>query len=145
MTLGSILLATALLLLVGVMVARPLLVNRQSAPLPITPRDRLLAEKEALLTQIRALDFDFETGKTPEAAYQQDRLRLMQQAAEKLRELDKLPQEESVEARIEAAVTALRGGQPEAADAPVCPSCGEGVAADDKFCRVCGERLYVEA
>ncbi len=151
MTLGSILLATALLLLVGVLVLRPLLVSGQRAVLPMTERERLSAEKAALLTQIRSLDFDYETGKLPEDSYQRERLLLMQEAADKLRLLDRLPAEEGIDARIEAAVAALRKNQivdNEALakqEASVCPQCGIDVTAEDKFCRACGERLHVEA
>lgn len=173
MTLGSILLATALLLLVGVMVMRPLLTAGQRAALPLTERERLSAEKASLLTQIRALDFDYETGKLPEDTYQRERLFLMQEAANKLRLMDGLPEVEGVDARIEAAVAALRGGgrqlavgseqlavsseqvtvdnasdnrgEEERIDSSFCPQCGGKVMGGDKFCRACGERLYVEA
>ncbi len=172
MTLGSILLATALLLLVGVIVMRPLLATEQRRVLRMTERERLSAEKSALLTQIRALDFDYETGTLPEDTYQRERLILMQDAANTLRLLDGLPELESVDARIEAAVAALRGRSEPASvngtalaenserqtsavveddgaiaeiKAAFCPQCGEKVMNKDKFCRSCGEKLYVEA
>ena len=147
MTIGSILLATALLLLVGVLVLRPLLMGDAPASLPLTERERVSAEKEALLTEIRQLDFDHETGKLPDETYQRERLVLMQAAAEKLRVLDGLPEVKGVDARIEAAVAAFRGVRQEPAVATVlaCPNCGEAVSADDKFCRACGEKLHVAA
>ena len=73
MTIGSILLGAALLILVGLYVARPLM-----APSPATRRresrySELLAAKESYLIQIRNLDFDFQTGKLPEEIYQKQR------------------------------------------------------------------------
>ncbi len=124
MTTGSVLLALALLVLVGLFVVQPLLDTRRRRRPRKTVRLELLAEKEALISQIQALDFDFETGKFPELDYQLQRARLMGRATEVLRQLDRLdelakgdggahPAGEigralAMEAGIEAAVTQLR-------------------------------------
>lgn len=93
---GSLLLALALLLVVGVVVLRPLLSSSPEeatfahAAAPVTMRQALEAQKDALLEQIRDLDFDHETGKVPEQKYRQRREELAAEAAAILRELDTL-------------------------------------------------------
>ena len=53
MTIGSILLGLALVLLVGLFLARPFLKREIISDHPATKREQLLNEKEALLTQIQ--------------------------------------------------------------------------------------------
>lgn len=105
MTTGSILITIALLLIVGLFIARPFLLP---TPLPetVTVRERLEAEKEALLARIRALDFDGETGKQNSEEWEGEREFLMQKAADVLHQLDET---EDVDAAIEAAVAKILG------------------------------------
>lgn len=88
---GSLLLALALLFIVGLFVLRPLLrtqpAQRQAA---VNARQALEAEKNALLAQIRNLDFDYETGTMLETEHQQLRQELVTAAAAVLQELDEL-------------------------------------------------------
>ena len=88
----AILLALALLILAGVFVTRPLWMPHatEEPKQALSRREALEAEKAVLLDEIRALDFDHETGKIPEAVYQQQRQRAVQQAAEILQQLDTL-------------------------------------------------------
>ncbi len=139
MTVGSILLAVALLLLVVVYIFRPIL-SSPPQQTPPTQKERLQAQKTAIVNQIKTLDLDFDTGKIPAEQYEQERAQLKQAAAETLRQIDQLPAiaEDDTDAQIEAAVAALRG---KPVPALACPNCGEAVAADDKFCRACGESL----
>lgn len=127
MSLGSILLGLALLLVVALVVSRPLFQQRQSRQHQGQPQPELLTRKEGLLAQIRALDFDFETGKLPAEEYQALRQTLVNQAADTLRQLDAVAaisnraapdpaafqREMDLDAAIEAAVArrrrALRG------------------------------------
>lgn len=90
MSIGSILLGLALLALVGLFVSRPLLESQSSRRRRVTLRQSLLVQKEAILTQIRALDFDFETGKIPEEDYQQQRAAYLAEAVEIVKQLDEL-------------------------------------------------------
>ena len=147
MTVGSILLATALLFLVGVYVFRPILAPARFAP-PATQKETLLAQKDALLTEIKSLDFDFETGATSEESYQRERYKLVQQAAQILRQADQLPDTlGTVDEQIEAAIRALRGIGPavtvvaEKSTSATCPKCSQPISTDDQFCRKCGEKL----
>lgn len=117
----------------------------------------LLAQKEATLEEIRALDFDYETNKLPEPAYQAQRTHLMEIAAETLKALDELGTErppDDVAAQIEAAINRVRAQKQDAGTAAAvpangrtrfCPQCGSPVDAADKFCGSCGHKLAVPA
>lgn len=130
---GSLLLGIALLLVVGLVVIRPLLsppaeeATFAHAADPVTTRQALETQKDALLEQIRDLDFDRETGKVPEDRYQKRRTDLTAEAAAIFRQLDALAPaangdrtvgEEVVagdevianDEKIEAAVARLRKG-----------------------------------
>lgn len=142
MTTGSILLGLSLFLLVGLFIARPFLLPQPEPP-RLTTRQSLLAEKEALLGQIRLLDFDAETGKQLPEEYTAEREMLMQRATAVLAQLEET---EDLEAAIEAAVAKLRGETGESAPVPkaninFCPECGTAVKPDNKFCTQCGTAL----
>lgn len=157
MTTGSILLGVAILLLVVLFVARPLIQRAPVTPLPRTSRQRLLAQKEALLTEISSLDFDYETGKLPPELYQHQRAVMVAEAAAILEQLDSLPQVVIADAEIEAAITQLRGQAPAApvVAPPVavavsgtgnghgrfCTQCGSTIDPNDKFCAHCGSKI----
>ena len=138
MTAGSILLSVALLVLVGLYVFRPILTPTRVDI--ITDRDKLLAEKDALLNAIKSLDFDYETGKMPMDQYESERTRLKIEAANVLRNADQLSDdvEGDINAQIEAAIAAIRNKAQAAAQ---CDNCKKPVSEDDKFCANCGEAL----
>lgn len=93
MTIGSILLGAALLLVVALFISRPLWQPHSIPPvLELTPRQALEAQKDVILDQIRALDFDVETGKIPAAIHEQQRPRLVAAASELLKQIDALDQ-----------------------------------------------------
>jgi hypothetical protein len=89
---GSLLLALALLVIVGLYVLRPLLWAPVATPAAARPaaskRETLEADKEAILEQIRVLDFDHETGTISQVDYERVRQELVAAAAAVLRELD---------------------------------------------------------
>ncbi len=162
MSIGSILLGLALLIVVGLVLAQPFLTPQEREVRPRSRKQQLLAQKEAVLEEIRLLDFDFDTGKIHEEAYQPQRDQLMAFATAVLKELDTLGEtapSDDVAAQIEAAVSRVRAqkqGLPEPAFAPVkatavpangqtqfCPQCGVKVSAGDKFCAACGHKLVV--
>lgn len=146
MTIGSILLGLALLLGVLLYLAQPFLRRETATKSHQTKRQQLLDQKEASMTQIMSLDFDFETGKVPEALYQQQRRELIAEAAVLMEQLDRLPKAEALDAEIEAAVAQLRAHVPALAVSAnghhrFCPECGTAVDANDKFCANCGQKL----
>jgi hypothetical protein len=158
MTTGSILLGIALLLLVGLFLVRPLLKAAHEEQGRLSRRQLLIADKEAILTRIRDLDFDYETGKMPDEIHQRQRSHLMNQAAEILQQLEQVDGKISanaseatdMDAAIEAAVRRMRqakavtgtqSARPTAANGGFCPNCGQPVDAGDKFCVSCGHKL----
>ena len=163
MSIGSILLGLSLLILVGLVLAQPFLATEKREPRPRSRKQQLLMQKEAVLDEIRALDFDYDTGKLPEDDYQAQRDELMVVASETLKALDELgteAPEDDVAAQIEAAINRVRAQRqaPEQASAPVattavpangqakfCTECGAKVDASDKFCAACGNKIAVPA
>ena len=160
MTIGSILLGLALLVLVVMYIARPLLatpgrrgLRRRSRT---NSRQSLIAQKEALLAQIHELDFEFETGKMPEADYRQQRESLMSEATAVLKEIDEMEgeieagaaamrdqadvaPESDRDAEIEAAVARLRESAPAVAPVAVDKEPAHGGNGQAKFCSQCGQ------
>lgn len=163
MTIGSILLGVALAVLVGLILARPLLQASREEQVRLTQRQLLLAEKEAILAQIRDLDFDHDTGKMPDEIHQHQRAQLMNSAAGILKQLEELEGKTSpeimpaadgtgnVDADIEAAVARIRQARkmkstpkprPVAANGGgFCPQCGSPFDSSDNFCVSCGHKL----
>lgn len=160
MTIGSVLLGLALLVLVVMYVARPLLagsrLRRPRKRSRANDRRGLLAQKEALLAQIHELDFDFETGKVPEADYRQEREELMSQATAVLKEIDRLEGEieagaaagrEEVDAarrsdrdaEIEAAVARLRESTPAVASEIAAKEQAHAGNGRARYCSQCGQ------
>lgn len=90
MTIGSIFLGIALLVAVGLFITRPLIVPDPHRRRMMTERQKLVTQKEAILTLIRNLDFDFDTGKIPESEYQRQRESLVDQAANILQQIDEV-------------------------------------------------------
>jgi hypothetical protein len=109
MTIGVIFFSIAILGIVGLFVAKPLLQPRINRRGRISRYDRLQVQKEALLIRIRDLDFDYETGKLTEADYQHQRSEIMAKATSILMQMDKLdarsPISESVSAQRESVKT----------------------------------------
>jgi hypothetical protein len=88
MDIGSLLLSLALLLLVGFIVARPILERRGAREKEISRADQLAAERESLLTALRDLDFDHATGKIGDEDYAPQRAQLVAQGVAVLKQLD---------------------------------------------------------
>ena len=90
MSIGSALLGLALLGLVGLFIAHPLLQGRREQSRQLTKREALLAQKDAIYDQIKSLDFDYSTGKIPEDVHRELRAHYMAEAVETVKELDAL-------------------------------------------------------
>jgi hypothetical protein len=116
MDIGSIFLILALLILVGLFVARPLFERRAVVSTRESDEEEhthssLLAERDRVLNALQELDFDYQLGKIPDEDYPSQRALLVQHGADVLRQLDRLaaqPAASSVEARLEAAIAARR-------------------------------------
>lgn len=112
MDLGSLLLVLALLVLVGLFVARPLF-ERKAIPVPALAEQEdqelstLLAERDRILNALQELDFDRDLGKVPEPDYPAQRAALLQRGAEVLRRLDERRARASA-GDLEAAIASRR-------------------------------------
>jgi hypothetical protein len=115
MPIGSLLLGAAVIVLVGLFLARPLLLSQNDKLSRITAHQDLLNQKETILAQIEILDFDFETGTLPEQTYKSRRRQLVAQAADILKRLDDYADmvgttaDDQTAHEIETAVAKLRG------------------------------------
>jgi len=160
MSIGSILLGLSLFIIVIVILAQPFWSQPEREPRPRSRKQQLLTQKEAVLEEIRALDFEYDTGKLPEDTYQAQRTELMAVATATLKALDELgteAPEDDVAAQIEAAINRVRvqnesPGQVVSATAVstngqkvFCTECGAKVDANDKFCAACGNKIAVPA
>lgn len=168
LTIGSILLGAALVLIVLLYLARPFAmrededvrVNREAI-------DSLILRKEALLRDIRELDDDYESAKVAPELYMRTRPQMVKQAAVLMKQLDELGYAEadvaSVDAQIEAAVRRVRtpeqldvqleaairqarqkpAAAPSAATAAVVatPVTGNGAT---RYCPQCGRRVEAD-
>jgi hypothetical protein len=156
------LLAVATIVLVVAYIAQPLLAARRDDAEPVTNRSLstlkqradLLAERNQLYREIKALDFDHETGKVTDEDYSDQRYQLVAQGVEVLQQLDRLASPD--DDVIERAVMKVREGAPltpadvePPLDAPTaaeqstgfCPQCGAPTFAGDRFCARCGTAL----
>lgn len=148
MTIGAILAGAALIILVAAYLAWPFLASDTadaSSTATDTAHRRLLAQKEAILEQIRLLEFDHTTGKIPTEAYEFERQHLLVEAAQVMKQFDQevtaVLGNDSLDARIEAAVAQLRGKSAAETAVIACPNCTEPVRSGDKFCAACGHQL----
>jgi rubrerythrin len=123
-----------------------------------SPRQKV--QRDAVLSALRELDFDFKTGKISEEDYIPLRTRLMAEAAVHIEA------EEQEKEKLEALIRARRTTQQQSitcdhCEAPVkagqhfcskcgsaihneqCPSCGKKIQAGDLFCSSCGNKIQV--
>ena len=149
MTIGSILLGLALLIVVVLILARPLILHgrHKSTIAPLSTRQQLLLRKENLLNQIRALDFDHDTKKIPDDVYTAQRTELVAETAEVLKRVDTLgTEDQAIYAEIETAVAQLRQSnhQPVVSTngkGRFCTNCGQPIDPGDNFCTSCGQDM----
>lgn len=163
MDLGAILVLLALLIVVGLFLAAPLMRGARPRRLDESPQvSALLAERDRVINSLQELDFDFKLGKVPEAAYPEQRAGLLRRGAAILRQLDELSPAPSsgtdAAGRIQQAVDTSSPGAGLQDDriesmlaarrlarhnksAGFCPHCGRAVLLSDRFCPNCGKSL----
>jgi len=117
-------------------------------------------QREAVLSALRDLDFDFKTGKVSEEDYQPLRTQLLVEAAQYMEAEKK--EDEQLEAMIRARRNVQQQGlKCQHCESPVeagqrfcskcgsavnnefCPSCGKKIQASDLFCSSCGNKIEV--
>ncbi len=171
MTLGSIFLILAVIVLVGMFVYAPFMARSRRSPAVETPQvSALKAERDRVINALQELDFDFNLEKIPADDYSAQRAALLQKGADILRSLDELAPVTSsnsdAESRIEKAIVSGRADMAASASAAAevsdddvesmlasrrkerkdksagfCPKCGKAVTVADKFCPSCGKSL----
>lgn len=149
MTLTSFIIVLFIFIMAGLIVLRPFLdgvggkISRTAGVY-----DSLLAERERLLSAIEDLDLDLELKKISSAEHDQDRNTLLLQAADVLKELDRVSKPKSGKKahvkdkgddELEKMIQDRRKKLKEQ-KAITCSSCGNAIAADDQFCSNCGEK-----
>lgn len=133
MQISTLLIGIALLVVAVYFVSRPFLEkNKKGAKAAASGVPS--GQREAVLSALHALDFDFKTGKISEEDYQPLRAQLMVEAAQYM-ELDKKDDEQ-----LEALIQSRRKTQSKQAS---CPSCGKKIVLGDTFCSLCGARLEI--
>ena len=90
MAFGTLLLALALLILVGLLIALPLTDKKVPAVLPPTRRQQLEEARVEIIRGIRELDFDYKTGKLNNDDYKTLREAQVAQGAAILQQIDVL-------------------------------------------------------
>lgn len=114
MDIGAIFLLFAVVVFVGLFIARPFMERRRTAVVSAEEQElsSLMAERDRLISALQELDFDHNLGKIPTEDYPSMRSNLMQRASDVLRRLDILqPQGTSsadAESRVEAVIAARR-------------------------------------
>jgi hypothetical protein len=157
----AILILLALLIVVGLFLAAPLMRGARPRPLDESPElSALMAERDQVINALQELDFDFKLGKVPVEAYAAQRAELVQRGASILKQLDELEPQAGIGAdasgRIERAAAAESGSLPDERiesllaarraarrekSAGFCPHCGKPVLLNDRFCPNCGKSL----
>jgi NADH pyrophosphatase NudC (nudix superfamily) len=173
LTLGSILMGIALLVIVLFYLGRPFIFPEdEDVRHDREEIDALLVRKATLLRQIRELDDDMEAAKVAPELYNHNRPQLVRQAALVMQQLDahgyvdtpaapvpvdvddqieasvrKLRTPQEVDVAIEAAVKQARQKEVVPANGAVqfCPQCGRRVEPDERFCAGCGHKLTQES
>ncbi len=148
MAMGSIFLGLALLVLLGLYLARPIIKSPAQTNVFADQRRQLQQEKDAYVAGINGLDFDYETGKLPTEVYKKQRAQLVADAALLLEELDQLPADDGDDySQIEVAVAARRRGHAASdnGQAGFCSQCGQPLDPEDKFCSRCGQPIRIAA
>ena len=131
MQLSSLLVGFALLVAALVYVSRPFFGKlRRGTTITSTTGDAYA--RDAVLSALRDLDFDFKTGKINEDDYQPLRDQLLLDAAKLVDE------EKTEEQQLESLIQSRRNSRKAS-----CPTCGKKIVLGDAFCSSCGTKLVV--
>ena len=160
MEISSIIIGVGLFAVSIVYVILPFRQKRLKTTTTLGPRTTQKGQRDAVLSALRELDFDFRTGKISEEDYTPLRTQLMAEAAQYIDTEEK--ESEQLEALIRTRrATQKRGLKCEHCDAPIragqrfcskcgsainyeqCPSCGKKIQTGDLFCSSCGNKIQI--
>ncbi len=151
MAVSSFLIVLGIFILTGVIIIRPFLVETDTRGVGMPKKyDSLTAEKERLLSSIEDLDLEFDLDKISSLEHNRNRDILLSQAAEIIKQMDKLEKsipahkhfssapisEDNLEEMIAARRRELKEDK-----ASFCSHCGKAMKPEDQFCGQCGEKL----
>ncbi len=149
MEFSSLLIVIFIFVLSGVFIMRPFLVDEKEPKRVGSSRsDSLLAEKDRLLLAIEELDQEFELEKISAEEHNRNRDILLSEAAEIIKQLDKLQKPSSSKQKNSAPqetdddlerLINERRQQLRTEKSLICPKCGKAVDAGAQFCSHCGE------
>lgn len=161
MELGAIFVGLAMLVASVPYLARPFqekqFKSKQQPAVCLTPDE----ERQAVLSALRDLDFDFSTGKVSEEDYSALRAQLVTEAATYIRS-EKSIADEQIEIMIQARKASQSNirkcsncgntvepnsrfcSQCGTAAGNICPSCAKPIQDGDRFCNTCGTKLEVQ-
>ncbi len=172
MDIAALLTALAVLIVVAIFVARPLLQRRAPVSRRSAETSSLEAELDRTIDTLRELEFDRALGKIPDDEFPARRQELVARGADQLRHLDEVrgslgeaaadraqaferevasrrrapaaTREAAFEAEIAARRAPSGAGNGNGRKAGFCPACGSPVQVGDKFCPRCGNTLRHE-
>jgi hypothetical protein len=116
----------------------------EAAVLEETEWDLLERRKEVVLGNIQDLDFEYKCRKLSDADYGRLRAELASELARIYEEIDRIEQDQDLDALIRTEVARRRTVGVAAADIPervACAKCGHVNPSSGKFCGECGARL----
>lgn len=151
MAVSSFLIVLGIFILTGVIIIRPFLVetDTRGAQMP-RKYDSLTAERERLLSSIEDLDLEFDLEKISSVEHTRNRDILLSQAAEIIKQVDKLEKNIPADKRISSApkseddleeMIEARRRELKKEKTNFCSHCGKTVTQEDQFCGQCGEKL----
>jgi rRNA maturation endonuclease Nob1 len=137
MGVGTLLIGTAMLLVVVALVLYPLFGDKQTTHEKQSKSERLQRERQQIVHGIRELDHDYRTNKMTDADYQTLRVKLVERGTAILKELDALVAEpvDTVDQEIEQLIKRAREAEPR------CPACSRPTVSGAQFCQYCGASL----
>ena len=160
MEITSIIVGVGLFAVSIVYVILPFRQKRLKTTSTLDARASQKGQRDAVLSALRELDFDFRTGKISEEDYTPLRTQLMVEAAQYIETEEK--ESEQLEALIRTRrATQKQGLKCEHCDAPIragqrfcstcgsainyeqCPSCGKKIQTGDLFCSACGNKIQI--
>jgi len=151
MEFSSILIVIIIFILSGVFIMRPFLVDEKTPGRASSSRtDSLLAEKDRLLLAIEELDQEFELDKISSAEHNRNRDILLAEAAEVIKQLDKIQKPSKSKKKVSAPpetdddlerMISDRRQQLKSEKSLSCPKCEKAIDKGAQFCSHCGEAL----
>ena len=151
MTFSSVLIIVFIFVLSGLFISRPFLVESEIRGRSSSSRyDSLIAEKERLLSAIEELDLELDLKKISSKEHTRNRDILLVEAAEVLKQLDKVQKpdkgkkkviDQSIAQDDLEKMIAARREELRSEKSNLCPACGKPVLESDQFCSHCGEAL----